>query len=254
MKTAAGEFKSALSRKTLQIGTFMKTPSMMIAEVLALTQLDVCCIDAEHSPFDRKDIDAAVLAFRAHDKPVLVRLRDSSDSEILNALDCGASGIVVPHVDSPDIARQIVKKSYYGAAGRGYAGSSRFAKYTHSPLMENIQNSHFQTTIIAQIEDLAALACIDAIMEVGGIDCFFIGVMDLTVALGATDVNEPEVQSAVEKIVNSAKAFNRTLGMFVPSIEAVPFWQDKGVSLFLLNSDHGFIKQGVAQLLSTLKK
>lgn len=250
---AAIQLKQALASKALTVGTFVKTPSAMIAEVLALSPLDVCCLDAEHSPFDRSDIDASILAFRANDAAVLVRIRDHSGPEILNALDCGASGIVVPHVDSADVAQDIVRKSYYGPNGRGYAGSSRFAAYTHSPLVQNLENNTKQTTVIAQIEDLAALDCIDEIMAVDGIDCFFIGVMDLTVALGAKTATEESVTKAIQLIIDSAQRHNRTLGMFVPTPDAVAQWLNKGVSLFLLNSDHGFIKQGANDLVKAIK-
>ena len=249
---AARRLKRALEQHDLQIGTFVKTPSMMIAEVLALSPLDVCCLDAEHSPFDRAAIDAAILAFRAHDKAVVVRLPDASDREILNALDCGAAGIVVPHVDSPAIAQRIVQKSYYGPQGRGYAGSSRFAQYTHTALPDNLANNRAETTVIAQIEDLAALDCIDAIMAVDGIDCFFIGVMDLTVALGATRADAPEVTAAIDTIIDAAKKYQRCVGMFVPHAAEVAQWQARGVSLFMLNSDHGFIKAGAQALVDAI--
>ena len=227
---------------------------MMIAAVVALSPLDVYCLDTEHAPFDRSAIDAAILAFRAHDKAVVVRLRDSGDSEILNALDCGASGIVVPHVDSVETAQRIVQKSFYGPAGRGYAGSSRFANYTHNGLSDNLVNNREQTTVIAQIEDLSALACIDDIMAVDGIDCFFIGVMDLTVALGATSADAQVVTEAIEQIITAAKQYQRCLGMFVPTTDAVSHWQAQGVSLFMLNSDHGFIKQGAAAMVAAIKE
>lgn len=252
--TAALRFKQALSEQSLLVGTFVKTPSMMIAEVLALSPLDVCCLDAEHSPFDRSDIDAAIMAYRAHDKAVVVRLRDSSDSEILNALDCGASGIVVPHVDSPEIARHIVQKSFYGPGGRGYAGSSRFAQYTHSPLPDNLANNVAHTSVIAQIEDLSALDRIDEIMAVDGIDCFFIGVMDLTVALGVTSASDPKVTAAIDHIIAAANRHKRCVGMFVPTTEAVQYWREKGVSLFMLNSDHGFIKAGAAAMYNAINQ
>ena len=52
------------------VGTWLKTPSYIVAEVLAGSDLDVLCLDAEHAPFDRGDLDAAVLACRANDMPV----------------------------------------------------------------------------------------------------------------------------------------------------------------------------------------
>ena len=58
-------FRQKLLSGDCLIGTFVKTPSMMVAEVLASTDLDVACFDAEHSPFDRRDIDNCLLAFRS---------------------------------------------------------------------------------------------------------------------------------------------------------------------------------------------
>lgn len=254
MNKAANQLKQALNDNRMLVGTFVKTPSMMLAEVLALTDLDVCCIDAEHSPFDRSVIDAMILGFRAHDKAVVVRIPDHSSAHILNALDCGASGIVVPHVSTAEMAKKIVKDAYYGESGRGYAGSSRFASYTNTPLPQNIVNNREGTSVIAQIEDLSALDCIDDIMSVDGIDCFFIGIMDLTVALGETSASSPIVEKAVKKIIGSASKYKRCTGMFVPKVSDVPRWRSLGVSLFLQSSDHGFIKQGANDIVAALKQ
>ncbi len=248
-KNAGLDFKKALANKSTLIGTFQKTPSMMISEVLSLSELDVVCIDAEHSPFDRKDIDSCILPYLHADMPVVVRVTSDAENDILNALDCGASGIVVPHVDSAEKAEHIVKKSFYGAGGRGYAGSTRFADYTHSTVAQNIENNNAQTTVIAQIEDLSALEVIDDIMQVDGIDCFFIGVMDLTVALGELTPDAKKVKDAIMTIIESANKYAKTIGMFVAKIEDVSHWQSQGVSLFLMGSDHGFINKGANALM-----
>jgi 2-keto-3-deoxy-L-rhamnonate aldolase RhmA len=107
--------------------------------------------------------------------------------------------------------------------------------------------------VIAQIEDLAALDCIDDIAAVEGIDCLFIGMMDLTVALGQDSAKAPAVIAAAEKICAAAAAVKRRLGIFVPDVADIPFWQERGVSLFLLASDHAFIKQGAARLVAAAK-
>ena len=242
-------FRQKLLSGECLIGTFVKTPSMMVAEVLASTDLDVVCFDAEHSPFDRRDIDSCLMAFRAEQKPALVRVASSSADQILNALDCGATGVVIPHVDSPEKALACATAARYGRVGRGYAGSTRSAGYGAANVAENISLNQLETTVIAQIEDLAALDHIEEISAQEGIDCLFIGMMDLTVALGAQAATDSVVIEAAEKICIAAQANNRKLGIFVPSIDSIEFWRDRGVTLFLMSSDHSFIKQGAKKLV-----
>ena len=80
------------------IGTFLKTPSAMVCEVFGRSDLDLICLDAEHSAFDRRDINDCVLALQQVGTPSLVRVPANRPEYILNALDCGATGVLVPHV------------------------------------------------------------------------------------------------------------------------------------------------------------
>ncbi len=248
------QFRDRLLAGERLIGSFVKTPSMMLAEVLAQTDLDVLCIDAEHSPFDRKDIDASLLAYRAASKPSLVRVPSGSAENILNSLDCGATGVVVPHVDSVEKAIACARAARFGDRGRGYAGSTRAAAYGGNSVLGNLEHNRLETTVVAQIEDLAALDCIDEIAAVEGIDCLFIGTMDLTVALGATQPKDANVIAATEKICTAAAAAGRRTGIFVPNTADIPFWLERGVSFFLMSSDHAFVKQGAAKLVAAARE
>lgn len=252
MTVTQNTFRHHLLTKKLLIGTFQKTPNMMISEVLASTSIDVVCIDAEHSPFDRRDLDSTIFAYRAADKPSLVRIQSAAPEHILNVLDCGATGVVVPHVDSEEKAKSIAKSARYGDKGRGYAGSTRAANYTGNTVAENLANNQ-HNTVIAQIEDLDALGVIDDIAAVEGIDCLFIGMMDLTVALDCNSPKDEPVIEAAKKICAAANKADRRLGIFVADLNDVSYWRDQGVTLFLLGSEHGFIKQGVNSLLAQTK-
>ena len=80
----------------LLAGTFVKTPHHVLIEVLAQSELDFLCLDAEHAPFDRSSLDACLAVAVALDFPILIRVGDNSPREILQALDYGTVGIVVP--------------------------------------------------------------------------------------------------------------------------------------------------------------
>jgi 2-keto-3-deoxy-L-rhamnonate aldolase RhmA len=252
MTVTQSTVRQHLLAKEPLIGTFQKTPSMMVSEVIASTKLDVICIDAEHSPFDRRDIDGALFAYRSADKASLVRVQSSAPEQILNALDCGATGVVVPHVDSVEKAHAIAKAARYGDKGRGYAGSTRAANYAGNSVAKNIENNQ-SNVVIAQIEDLAALDVIDDIAAVDGIDCLFIGTMDLAVALGCSSPKDEPVVHAANRICAAANKANRRIGIFVADLNDVDYWRAQGVTLFLLGSEHGFIKAGINDLLSKTK-
>ncbi len=245
--------KECLHDAELLVGTWVKTPSPTVCEVLGTTALDLLCLDAEHAPFDRAAIDGCLLATRAAGMPALVRIPSAAPEYILSALDCGANGVVVPHVTSAAMARDVVKAAHYGAGGRGYAGSSRAAGYTGKSMAEHLADSGAQTTVVAQIEDLEALDAIDDIAAVDGIDCLFIGRIDLTVAMGAASAADAEVVAAVEKVCAAGRKAGRPVGMFVGDLDELPRWIEAGASLFLLSSDHGFMLQGANRLLRAVK-
>ncbi|MBL0924628.1 MAG: aldolase [Sphingomonadaceae bacterium] len=240
--------KTRIAAQEPLLGTFIKTPHPHVVEVLASSGLDCLCLDAEHAPFDRRDLDLCIMAARANAMPVLVRPAMSAPEQILNALDCGADGILVPHVRSAEEARTVAKAAHYGAGGRGYAGSSRAAGYGRVSIPDHMAASAAGTTVIAQIEDLEALDDIDAIAAVQGIDALFMGRIDLTVALGCTDADDPNVVGALDKIVTAALNAGKPVGMFTPRPTDVALWRDKGVSIFLLGSDHGFMRNGAVEL------
>ncbi|MHA4875131.1 aldolase/citrate lyase family protein, partial [Enterococcus faecium] len=69
------------------------------------------------------------MAARAHDLPLIVRTPTAAPEHILNALDCGADGVLLPHIRSAEEAALAAKAARYEPGGRGYAGSSRAARY-----------------------------------------------------------------------------------------------------------------------------
>jgi staphyloferrin B biosynthesis citrate synthase len=241
-------FKQRLGNGDVLLGTFLKTPHPHIVEVLATTGFDCLCLDAEHAPFDRRDLDVCILAARSRGFPTLVRIAHDSEEQILNALDCGADGVVVPHVKSALQALAIAKASHFGPGGRGYAGSPRAADYGLIGMDTHQATSAARTVVIAQIEDLEALDEIDAIAQIDNIDALFVGRIDLTVALGCDNPDDPRVISAVNKIVAACVKAGRPVGMFLPRASDVAQWRDKGVTFFLLGSDHSFMRAGAAAL------
>ncbi|RUW32858.1 MULTISPECIES: aldolase/citrate lyase family protein [unclassified Mesorhizobium] len=246
----AGSFRSRLRSGTPLVGTWIKTPSRIVTEVLACSALDVLCLDAEHAPFDRGDLDGSIFASSALGMPVLVRPAATSAESLLNCLDLGAIGIVAPHIRNGEEADRLVQSSLFGPGGRGYAGSTRAAGFTRKSMAEHRQRSTEDTVIIAQIEDREALDRLSDIIRIERLDCLFIGRVDLTISMGAASPRDPQVVEAVEEICRKAGEAGMRTGMFVSDLAELPGWLAMGSSLFLLSSDQTFLQEGASSLRS----
>ena len=244
--------RERLHARDLLAGTWVKTPHPHVVEVLALSPLDLIVLDAEHAPFDRGTLDLCIMAARAGGKPVLVRPASGAHEHILNALDCGADGVIVPHVCSAAEAREIVRACHYVPGGRGFAGSSRAAGYTTLGMAKHRERAK-GVIIIAQIEDVEAVEVIDEIAAVEGIDALFIGRADLTISYAADTPDDAVVVAAVERICAACQAAGRTIGMFLGRVSDVPEWRAKGASLFVLQSDQDFLLKGAAGLAEAIR-
>lgn len=252
MSSRVSGFRERLINRDLVVGTFIKTPSLIVAEVLGLSELDVVAIDIEHAPFGRLEADLCIGAFRAADMPSLVRVADGSPTQLRNALDSGASGVVVPHVMSSAQARSIVTACRFGDGGRGFAGSPRAAGYGTRTMNEHLEASAAHTTVVLQIEDIPALDEVADIAAVDGVDALFVGRIDLAVAMGVSPMDE-KVIKAVEVIVEAANEAGTAVGMFTPDLGELPKWRDMGASFFLLSSDQSFLLAGANGLAQSIR-
>ena len=245
MSTSA-RFKARLNAREALFGVFVKTPHPSVVEALAAGGVDCVCLDAEHGPFDRGDLDMSLMAAHLHDVAAIVRVPSGAAHEILNALDLGAAGVLVPHVRSVEQARAVALSAAYGPGGRGYAGGTR--GNMGEAISARLKKAAEETSVIVQIEDIEAVPEADAIAALPGIDALFIGRVDLTVGMGETDVKAPRVMETVGDLTQRIVAQGRAVGMFTPDISEVPGWKKLGASLFLLGSDHGFITAGARQM------
>jgi len=230
------------------IGTWIKTPSPIVVEVLADTELDLVILDAEHAPFGRFELDACVFAAKASGMDVLVRVPNAEPHHILQALDMGATGVLVPHVRTAEEAVNVSRSARFGPGGRGYAGSTRAAGYGTKPMEEHKAESDSRTVVVVQLEDAEAVAHAGEIAAIEGIDGIFIGTVDLSVSLGASGPDAPAVLEAVDEIARAACEEGCPIGVFANRAEQVSHFAEIGVTLFLMQSDHAFLRSGAASL------
>jgi 2-keto-3-deoxy-L-rhamnonate aldolase RhmA len=248
---------STLRRRLLDgatvFGSFIKTPTAHATEILGDVGFDFVVIDEEHAPFDRAAIDTALLAARAARIAGIVRVASQSPANLLAALDCGAMGVLVPHVSSAARAREVAGACRHRGGRRGFSNSPRAGRYGGRAMWDHVRAADEATLVIAMIEDPEALDEIDAIAAVDGIDAFFLGRGDLTVALGAPSMDSPPVRGAVERIAAAAMKVQKPLCAMVAQAADAQWLRELGTRAFIVSSDQGFMRQAAAAALSEFR-
>jgi HpcH/HpaI aldolase/citrate lyase family len=138
----------------------------------------------------------------------VIRAGSHHASEILRALDIGAEGIIVLHVNRQEEAEAIVRSAHYPPIGRrGLATTTRAGKHTFSNLKEHLRAAQENTLIAVQVEDPEGIEHVGAIASVPFIDCVFIGPTDLSLGLGHAGENDhPVVTEAFARICSAIQA------------------------------------------------
>jgi staphyloferrin B biosynthesis citrate synthase len=246
-------FRRRFSARQAVVGSFIKTPTTHATEIYGALGYDFVVIDEEHAPIDRAMTDVMLLAARASNLAGIVRVSSDDPAKILSCLDCGAAGVLVPHVATVEKARAVAAAARYRGGRRGYSGSARAGAYGGTPVWTLVEEQDSSVCTIAMIEDPEALDHIDAIAAVDGIHGLFIGRGDLTVALGAKSSADASVKDAVVRIIAAAKRVAKPVCVMVASAAEAKDFADLGASAFIISSDQGQMRRAAAQTLNDFK-
>jgi len=246
-------FRERLLAREPLLGTFMKTPSAHNTEIIGGLGFDFVVLDEEHAPWDRGTLDMGLLAARAFGTAGIVRIARPDPTSILSVLDDGAIGIMAPHVDSAQKARDIVSWSHYQGGSRGL-GIGRGGEYGARGA-DNVPFADKTTAVIAMIEDRKAIEAIDEIAAVPGVDCLFLGRGDLGLSLRNAKGAAPTLTEAVKIVSAAARKHDKPLAAVVPAMasDEAKWLIGLGVTAMMVLSDQGFMRQAAAAALSEFK-
>ncbi|MBM3958667.1 MAG: hypothetical protein FJ314_02690 [SAR202 cluster bacterium] len=193
---------------TLVMGDY--TPDM--AEFLGQFGIDSVMGEMEHGTTSWRDISNLSRACDLWNMMCMVRVNKNDAGLITRVLDCGANGIMVPHVNTADEAKAVVDASYYGPIGhRGQASGRRaigVADY------HRWQNENTLTSIL--IEDIAAIPHLPKMLKVDGIDVYYVAPGDLAQSMGRTgQPGHPEVQKVIDDAIARIVRSGRVAGALV---------------------------------------
>jgi len=208
--------KAKIARGEPALGCSVMVPSPQIAEMLGCAGFDWVLIDCEHGSIAPNDVELMAMACEAAGITPIARPKTNSPSDIQAVMDRGVMGVQVPHINTGEDARLAVAAVKFGpGAGRGLAAGTRPDAWGMGAPMADFTNAaNAQSLVCVQIEHAAALANIDAILAVEGIDVFFIGPSDLSQSMGHPgNPQAPPVAQAIAQALARIIAAGRTPGM-----------------------------------------
>jgi len=213
-----------------------------IATILASAGADFFIVDLEHTTFTMETVGRIVRAARGSDLPCIVRVPDLERQFISRALDAGASGVMVPRIESREDVEKVVRWAKYPPEGdRGVAfgiGHTDYGDFRKLDGVAYTQRANNEIVIVGQIETRKAVENADEILAHGGLDAIFIGPYDLSTSMGVSgQLDHPVIVESTEKVIAKAKTHHVALGSYVNDFESGARWLKAGVQLIACGND-----------------
>lgn len=242
------QFRRALIEGERLIGCWCSLASPITTEILGLAGFDWLLLDGEHSPNDVLSFIPQLMALKDSPSAPVVRPQWNDTVVIKRLLDAGFYNFLIPFVESAEDAARAVAATRYPPEGvRGVSVAQRSNRYGTVADYLKIINDNIAVTV--QIESRKALAAVDAICAVEGVDGIFVGPSDLAAGLGHLgDAAHPEVQEAIAQVFARAKAAGKPSGILAPVEADARRYLDMGATFVAVGSDLGAFR-GATQAL-----
>lgn len=223
--------RARLQRGEAVFGPFvMEFSSPGLPRILAGAGADFIVYDQEAGCLDIATIKNQIALTRGLEIVPLVNVAGHDSHLLARPLDCGAMGLVVPVVQSRREAEALARMAHYPPAGtRSAAFGIAHDDYTTTDIAAGIAAGDERTLLVVKIETVAGVEHVEEIVSVPGIDIAFVGHMDLSVSLGiAGQYEHPRFRQAVDRVIATCQAHNKTGGCLVAAPDAAREWMAKG--------------------------
>ena len=186
-----------------------------IAAIARSAGFDSIYVDVEHSTFSLDTTGQICMACLAAGITPFVRIPSIAPDVISRVLDGGALGVIAPHIQSPQDAARVVRAAKFTPLGdRSFTGSLPHFQFRTFPTTEMFEALNEATMVIVMIESAEALAAVDEIAAVEGVDMLFIGTNDLCSSLGIPgQLDHDSIRNAYARTIEACRRYGKHLGV-----------------------------------------
>ena len=240
----------------MRLGTWITVPHPSIVELLASQELDWLCVDLEHSPISRVELQAAVAIIQGKNKKAFARVSQNTHNDIKYPLDAGIDGIIIPMVNSAEEAKSAMNSCLYPPMGNRGGGLSRAQKFGFG-FEDHLKNNLENLEIIVQIEHVSAVKDIRQILAIPRLTGVFLGPYDLSGSMGIPgQFDHPDMKDAIKKVADEALATGKLLGAHViaPDSKVVAEYKQLGYNFIAFSLDTVFMGRKIADEIRSFNK
>lgn len=228
------------------VGTWSDGHSNTCVEVAGMVGFDFVIIDNEHGCHNSPSlVDTVRTAESANIAPIIRVPNPHFEDPIKKALDMGASGVLVPNVETAEDAAQAVRYSKFAPLGkRGCCPYLRSNNYSLKyGTVDYYQKANEEVTTMILLECTEAVQNIEEIVKVPGIDALLIGRVDLSCSMGIPgQLNAPQMIEAIDKVVAVARKAGIPIGIVGFGHEDTVQWAHSGrVDFVTVGGDTGIL-------------
>ncbi len=232
--------RQAISEGRTPLGhMLMEFDTPGIAKLCGLADLDFVLIDMEHGPFDLSQVANMIARFKATPTSPIIRIPASEYHFVARAMDAGAHGIMAPNVRNVQQARRLNDAMRYAPEGnRGLGLGTSHNDFTRPDPGAYTAAANRDNILICQIESTEALGNLDSIASEPGVDCLWVGHMDLTQDMGIVgQLGHPEFLGALKDVVTVARKHHKLAGIQPGSPQQAEEWMQIGFNLISYGAD-----------------
>ena len=248
-------FKAKLQRGDVCLGSWVTFSDPCIGECMALAGFDFLFMDLEHSPNDYSWVQSMCMALKGTGCAPMVRVPWNDVAMIKRVLDVGAAGVILPWMRSvKDVEYGIAACKYPPNGMRGYG--PRRPHYYGRLEAEYRDTANDQVVVMAQIEHIDAVNCIEDIVKVDGLDAVFIGSNDLSGSMGILgQTKHPDVLAAIERVLTAGTGAGVPVGIASSdSPEDNLAYIKAGFRVLGMAVDFVFLSKAVDQLVDGVRR
>jgi 4-hydroxy-2-oxoheptanedioate aldolase len=252
LELPVNKFKHALKAGKPQIGIWSSLSSHIVAEILSHSGFDWVLLDTEHSPNELPMVQGQLHAMQGGSASPVVRVAWNDMVMVKRFLDIGAQSLLLPYVQTVDEAKNAVAYTRYPQEGvRGVAGATRAAGYGR--IKDYLKRAAGELCLLLQVETRKAMANIDAIAAVEGVDGVFIGPNDLSADMGYLgNWQDPEVWKVMEDAARRIRRAGKAPGILVGEADGQRCL-DMGYLFVAVGADTGMLVRGADTLAAKFK-
>jgi 2-keto-3-deoxy-L-rhamnonate aldolase RhmA len=195
--------------------TVRLVPSIEIARLARTAGFDTFYVDIEHCSFSLETTSRLCIAGIEAGITPMVRVPTGGPEFVTRVLECGALGVIVPHVRSAAEAKRVVAAARFApAGGRSLGGGMPHLQYRSFPAVEAMRALNEATMVVVMMETLEALEHVEEIAAVEGVDMLFVGSNDLTTEMGIVGkLDDPRLHDAFARTIAACRRHGKHVGI-----------------------------------------